>query len=326
MHTVLIATLLWSVYVHDRELRGPDCDSTRSVYVHGRDLRCPDRDCTRSVCIHDVFDFCRGRHRSPAQQAKSALRQELFWIAKSMPKTVAASPSEPVVFIVAPDPAAAQETDNLPETVPAPHSNFDAETIAELKGKLREAVAVANGCHRALQREEAQADAEIKRLQFHLQLERAAHMKTRTNPRNPTGASIIPTPEEAQHFVEFANLPCSVTFVRRGRENLPRQRSASKFGASKTLARALHKILQRPGMPVNQISVKAMQILLDMMHDLIEKVMDQAATYADNQGRAKITSKRLRCRERRIGTCCSGRSQPRCRPPRRGAASPSTAR
>ena len=135
MHTVLIATLLWSVYVHDRELRGPDCDSTRSVYVHGRDLRGPDRDCTRSVFIHDVYDFCRGRHRSPAQQAKSALRQELFWIAKSMPKTVAASPSEPVVFIVAPDPAAAQETDNLPETVPAPHSNFDAETIAELKGK-----------------------------------------------------------------------------------------------------------------------------------------------------------------------------------------------
>ena len=74
-----------------------------------------------------------------------------FWMAKSMPETVAASP--PVAFVVSPESAAAQETDNQPEPAPASHSNFDAETIAELKRKLREAIAVANGC-RALHRED----------------------------------------------------------------------------------------------------------------------------------------------------------------------------
>ena len=62
---------------------------------------------------------------------------------------------------------------------------------------------------------------------------------------------------------------------------------------NKILARALQKIFQCLGMPMNKISAKAMQIILDMMHDLMEKVMEQDASYADNEGRVKITSKSI---------------------------------
>ena len=41
-------------------------------------------------------------------------------------------------------------------------------------------------------------------------------------------------------------------------------------------------------MPVNKISNRAMQVMVDMMHDLMANVMDQAASYAVNEGRVKI--------------------------------------
>ena len=47
-------------------------------------------------------------------------------------------------------------------------------------------------------------------------------------------------------------------------------------------------------MRVNKISSRAMQIMVDMMHDLMEKVMDQAATYADNQGRVQIGTNHIK--------------------------------
>ena len=115
--------------------------------------------------------------------------------------------------------AAEPETTASPEheIQPAPDPTFDKEAaLAEhnraLKRKLREAVAVANGCHRALQRErveadkemhlalqrEREADKEIKRVKFHLLLETEALKKLRSN---PLGVKLGPTPEEAQAFV-----------------------------------------------------------------------------------------------------------------------------
>ncbi len=47
-------------------------------------------------------------------------------------------------------------------------------------------------------------------------------------------------------------------------------------------------------MPVNKISAKAMQIIVDMMQDLMEKVMDEAATCADSKGRVTIGSGSIR--------------------------------
>ena len=52
----------------------------------------------------------------------------------------------------------------------------------------------------------------------------------------------------------------------------------------------MHAILQRPGMPVNRISNNAMRAMVDMMRDLMESVMDEAATCADSNGRVIIDS------------------------------------
>ncbi len=78
------------------------------ILILSRDLRGPDRDCTRSVCIHDAYEFCRGKHHSPEQRAKSALRQRIFcfWIAKSIPETFAESQAS--VASIIPPPGEAQ--------------------------------------------------------------------------------------------------------------------------------------------------------------------------------------------------------------------------
>ena len=41
------------------------------------------------------------------------------------------------------------------------------------------------------------------------------------------------------------------------------------------------------------ISCRAMQIMVDMMHDLMEKAMNYAVTYADNDRRVKIESEHI---------------------------------
>ena len=105
-----------------------------------------------------------------------------------MPKTASVAASPPVALVAAPESAADQEPDNQPAPEPAPYppyeSGYDAEAIAELTGKLREAVEVASGPQRALKREQAEVGAEIKGLRFHRQIERASHLKTRENQKN----------------------------------------------------------------------------------------------------------------------------------------------
>ena len=89
------------------------------------------------------------------------------------------------------------------ESQPAPDDpTAENEALAELnrtlKRKLREAVQVANGCHRALEREKVDASESAKKveqLQWALLLERAAHQRRRDN---PTGARLGPTPAEVQ--------------------------------------------------------------------------------------------------------------------------------
>ena len=109
-----------------------------------------------------------------------------------MPMTAAASP--PVPFVAAPESAESPEPESQPEPEPNPTLHHDRA----LKRKLREAVAVANRCYRALERERAEADDEIRRLRLHLLLEGNALKKSR---ENPTGARLGPTREEAQAFV-----------------------------------------------------------------------------------------------------------------------------
>ena len=43
-------------------------------------------------------------------------------------------------------------------------------------------------------------------------------------------------------------------------------------------------------MPVNRITCRAVQVMVDMMRDLMERVMDEAATCADSNGRVTIDS------------------------------------
>ena len=68
----------------------------------------------------------------------------------------------------------------------------------------------------------------------------------------------------------------------------PRRRKAKDITGDKHIARALHAILQRPGMPVNVITNRAVQVMVDMMRDLMERVMDEAAICADSNGRVTI--------------------------------------
>jgi histone H3/H4 len=70
----------------------------------------------------------------------------------------------------------------------------------------------------------------------------------------------------------------------------PPRRKAKDITGDKHIARALHAILQRPGMPVNVITNGAVQVMVDMMRDLMERVMDEAATCADSNGRVTIKS------------------------------------
>jgi histone H3/H4 len=60
------------------------------------------------------------------------------------------------------------------------------------------------------------------------------------------------------------------------------------------IAQALHAVLQRQGMPVKIISSRAMQVMVDMLHDLMERIMDEAATCADSKGRVTIASGSIR--------------------------------
>jgi histone H3/H4 len=73
------------------------------------------------------------------------------------------------------------------------------------------------------------------------------------------------------------------------RSSPPRRKAKDETG-DKHIARALHAILQRPGMPVNRITCRAVQVMVDMMRDLMEGVMDEAATCADSNGRVTIDS------------------------------------
>ena len=101
----------------------------------------------------------------------------------------------PLADVAEPDFAESPE----PESQPAPDPTADHEALAEhnreLKRKLRHAVTVANGCARALEKEKAEAGEKIRKLDFALLLERAAHQRRRDN---PTGARLGPTPAEVQ--------------------------------------------------------------------------------------------------------------------------------
>ena len=70
----------------------------------------------------------------------------------------------------------------------------------------------------------------------------------------------------------------------------PPSRKAKDLTGDQHIAGALHAILQRPGMPVNSILNNAMRAMVDMMRDLMESVMDEAATCADSNGRVIIDS------------------------------------
>jgi hypothetical protein len=70
-----------------------------------------------------------------------------------------------------------------------------AERNRVLKEKLRQAVTVANACHRALQCERKEGDEDVRRLQHALRIERAAHHQLKENPR---GHPRNPTPAEVQ--------------------------------------------------------------------------------------------------------------------------------
>ena len=43
-------------------------------------------------------------------------------------------------------------------------------------------------------------------------------------------------------------------------------------------------------MPVKAISIRAVQVMVDLIRDVLEKVMDEAATCADSNGRVIIGS------------------------------------
>ena len=62
-------------------------------------------------------------------------------------------------------------------------------------------------------------------------------------------------------------------------------------------------------MPVKAISIRAVQVMVDLIRDVLEKVMDEAATCADSNGRAIIGSGHIKtgsqlALQKRIDTFC----------------------
>ena len=62
-------------------------------------------------------------------------------------------------------------------------------------------------------------------------------------------------------------------------------------------------------MPVKTISIRAVQVMVDLIRDLLEKVMDEAATCADSNGRVIIDSGHIKtgsqlALQKRIDTYC----------------------
>jgi hypothetical protein len=62
-------------------------------------------------------------------------------------------------------------------------------------------------------------------------------------------------------------------------------------------------------MPVKAISIRAVQVMVDMIRDVLEKVMDEAATCADRNGRVIIDSGHIKtgshfALQKRIDTFC----------------------
>jgi hypothetical protein len=99
----------------------------------------------------------------------------------------------------------ALEDEHVPDQdVPDPtaENNASADINRALKRKLKEAVTVANGCYRALERERMQRVKGVEengRLRFHLQLSREAFLKIKNNPR---GMPVGVTPEQVKALVE----------------------------------------------------------------------------------------------------------------------------
>jgi hypothetical protein len=161
----------------------------------------------------------RGKHKSQAQRARSALRAERYVTAKHHLRASfqALSPPEsqpePDASAAAPEPApemealrASFQASSPPESQPDPDASAAApepapemEALAELnrvlKKKLKRAVTAANACHSALQRERKEGDEDVSRLQYALMIERAAHHQLKDNPR---GHPKMPTPAEVQ--------------------------------------------------------------------------------------------------------------------------------
>ncbi len=62
-------------------------------------------------------------------------------------------------------------------------------------------------------------------------------------------------------------------------------------------------------MPVEAISIRAVQVMVDLIRDVLDKVMDEAATCADSNGRVIIDSGHMKtgsqlALQKRIDTFC----------------------
>ena len=110
----------------------------------------------------------------------------------------------------APDPTSPEPAPE-PESLPDPALDLTAQVEAlaahnrNIKRRLREAVAVANVCGRALERkreeverEKQKTDKDLMSMRYHLLFATTAFKQSRENPKR---VKLRPTPEEAQAFV-----------------------------------------------------------------------------------------------------------------------------
>ena len=96
--------------------------------------------------------------------------------------SLAESPEEPQGHSVVAEPLSAEyhpEPESQP--VPAPGTDHEAKNRT-LRRKLRIAVAAANGCARTMAKEQDEAREKVRKLEWALFLERAAHQRRKENP------------------------------------------------------------------------------------------------------------------------------------------------
>jgi hypothetical protein len=139
------------------------------------------------LLLVSIYD--RGKRRSPSDIARDQRRIEAFLKIRHQKQN-----GRDLLQIQEQEIQSAESPEPASQPAPKPATDHEAHNRA-LRNKLRQAVAVANGCARRLESEQDEAREKVRKLEWALLIERAAHQKRKDN---PMCTPLLPTPAEVQ--------------------------------------------------------------------------------------------------------------------------------